>query len=37
MSYRATHKEKTHLAFQAHLDLLDVAEWFKSQMRAPLD
>ena len=37
MSYRATHKEKTQLAFQAYLDLLDAAEWFKSQMRAPLE
>ncbi|HEX4076005.1 MAG TPA: hypothetical protein VHX49_11450 [Candidatus Acidoferrales bacterium] len=37
MSYRATHKERTQLAFQAYLDLIDAAEWFKSQMRAPLE
>jgi hypothetical protein len=37
MSHRVTQKEKTERAFQAYLDLLDAAEWFKSQMRAPLE
>jgi DNA-binding MarR family transcriptional regulator len=37
MSHRPTQKEKTQRAFQAYLDLLDAAEWFKSQMRAPLE
>ncbi len=37
MSDRPTQKEKTQRAFQAYIDLLDAAEWFKSQMRAPLE
>ena len=37
MSHRPTQKEKTQRAFQAYLDLLDAAEWFKAQMRAPLE
>jgi MarR family transcriptional regulator, 2-MHQ and catechol-resistance regulon repressor len=37
MSHRPTQKEKTQRAFQAYLDLLDTAEWFKAQMRAPLE
>jgi DNA-binding MarR family transcriptional regulator len=34
---RPTQKEKTQRAFQAYLDLLNAAEWFKAQMRAPLE
>jgi DNA-binding MarR family transcriptional regulator len=37
MSHRLTQKEKTQRAFQAYLDLLDAAEWFKAQLRAPLE
>jgi DNA-binding MarR family transcriptional regulator len=37
MSPRITEKEKTQRALQAYLDLLDAAEWFKSEMRAPLE
>src|ERR1700691_1297501 len=37
MSHPPTQKEKTQRAFQAYLDLLDTAEWFKAQMRAPLE
>jgi MarR family len=37
MGHRPTQKEKTQRAFQAYLDLLDAAEWFKAQMRAPLE
>lgn len=37
MSERPTHKEKTQVAFQAYLDLLDAAESFKTHMRAPLE
>jgi hypothetical protein len=37
MSRRPTQKEKTQQAFQAYLDLLDTAEWFRAQMRAPLE
>ncbi|HEX4074225.1 MAG TPA: hypothetical protein VHX49_02365 [Candidatus Acidoferrales bacterium] len=37
MSNPPTQKEKTERAFQAYLDLLDAAEWFKSEMRAPLE
>jgi len=37
MSERATHKEKTQVAFRAYLDLLDASEWFKAHMRAPLE
>ncbi|MFY9690347.1 MAG: hypothetical protein WAJ86_10455 [Candidatus Acidiferrales bacterium] len=36
MKPRPTQKEKTQRAFQAYLDLLDAAAWFKAQMRAPL-
>jgi len=37
MSRRPTQREKTQRAFQAYLDLIDTAEWFKAQMRAPLE
>jgi DNA-binding MarR family transcriptional regulator len=37
MSHRPTQKEKTQRAFQAYVDLMDTAEWFKAQMRAPLE
>jgi len=37
MTHRPTQKEKTERAFQAYLDLLDTAEWFEAQMRAPLE
>ncbi|HUA02081.1 MAG TPA: hypothetical protein VMB02_17215 [Candidatus Aquilonibacter sp.] len=37
MSRRASQKEKTQTAFQAYLDLLDAAEWFKARLRAPLE
>jgi len=37
MSRQPTHKEKTLRAFGAYLDLLDAAEWFERQMRAPLE
>ena len=36
MPHRPSEKEKKLRAFQAYLDLLDAAEWFKSEMRAPL-
>lgn len=36
MSHRPTQKEKTQRAFEAYLDLLDAAEWFKSEVRVPL-
>ncbi|MGB7308565.1 MAG: MarR family transcriptional regulator [Candidatus Acidiferrales bacterium] len=37
MPHRPSEKEKKLRAFQAYLDLLDAAEWFKSEMRAPLE
>jgi DNA-binding MarR family transcriptional regulator len=37
MKPRPTQKEKTQRAFQAYLDLLDAAEWFRAQLRAPLE
>ncbi len=36
MSRQPTHKEKTLRAFGAYLELLDTAEWFEREMRAPL-
>jgi hypothetical protein len=37
MSHRPNQREKTQRAFQAYIDLLDTAEWFKGEMRAPLE
>jgi DNA-binding MarR family transcriptional regulator len=37
MSHQPTQKQKTERAFQAYIDLLDAAEWFKGEMRAPLE
>ena len=36
MSRQPTHKDKTLKAFRAYTELLDTAEWFKSELRAPL-
>ncbi len=37
MRHYATHREKTQRAMQACLDLIDTAEWLKSELRPPLD
>jgi DNA-binding MarR family transcriptional regulator len=37
MSQYLTREERTQRAFRACVDLLDTAEWLKSQMRGPLD
>ena len=37
MSRQPTHKERTLHAFRAYLELLDTAEWFEREMRAPLE
>lgn len=37
MAHYATHREKTQRAMQACLDLIDTAEWLKSELRPPLD
>ena len=37
MAHYATHREKTHRAMQACLDVIDTAEWLKSELRPPLD
>lgn len=37
MGHYPTHREKTRRAMQAYLDLIDTAEWLKSELRAPLD
>jgi DNA-binding MarR family transcriptional regulator len=36
MSHYPSHKEKTRRAFRAYMDLLDTAEWLKSELRGPL-
>jgi DNA-binding MarR family transcriptional regulator len=36
MSQQPSHKDKTLRAFRAYIELLDAAEWFKNQLRAPL-
>ncbi len=36
MPRQPTHEEKTLRAFRAYIELLDAAEWFKSEVRAPL-
>ena len=37
MSRQPTHKDKTLKAFRAYTELLDTAEWFRSELRAPLE
>ena len=37
MGHYPTHREKTQRAMQACLDLIDTAEWLKSELRPPLD
>ncbi len=37
MKPRPTQKEKTQRAFRAYLDLMDTADWLKSELRAPLE
>ena len=37
MGHYPTHREKTRRAIQAYLDVIDTAEWLKSELRAPLD
>jgi DNA-binding MarR family transcriptional regulator len=37
MRHYATHREKTRRAMQGCLDLIDTAEWLKSELRPPLD
>lgn len=37
MAHYPTHREKTRRAVQACLDLIDTAEWLKSELRPPLD
>jgi DNA-binding MarR family transcriptional regulator len=36
MGHYPTHREKTRRAMQAYLDLIDTAEWLKSELRPPL-
>jgi DNA-binding MarR family transcriptional regulator len=36
MAHQPTHKDKTLRAFRAYIELLDTAEWFKGEVRAPL-
>jgi DNA-binding MarR family transcriptional regulator len=37
MAHYPTHREKTRRAMEACLDLIDTAEWLKSELRPPLD
>ncbi len=37
MGHYPTHREKTRWAMEAFLDLVDTAEWLKSELRPPLD
>jgi len=37
MKPRPTQKQKTQRAFRAYLDLMDTADWLKSELRAPLE
>ena len=37
MGHYPTHREKTRRAMEAFLDLVDTAEWLKSELRPPLD
>lgn len=37
MPHRITQKGKTLRAFRAYVDLLDTAEWFREQLRGPLE
>ena len=37
MSHRPTQKEKSIRAFQAFLDVMDTADWFKNELRGPLE
>jgi DNA-binding MarR family transcriptional regulator len=37
MAHYPTHREKTRRAMQAFLDVVDTAEWLKSELRPPLD
>ena len=37
MTHYPTHREKTRRAMEACLDLIDTAEWLKSELRPPLD
>ena len=37
MKPRPAQKEKTQRAFRAYLDLMDTADWLKSELRAPLE
>ena len=37
MLHYPTHKEKTQRAFRACVDLIDTAEWLKSELRGPLE
>jgi len=37
MGHYPTHREKTRRAIQAFLDVIDTAEWLKSELRPPLD
>jgi len=37
MGQYPTHRDKTRRAIQAYLDVIDTAEWLKSELRPPLD
>jgi len=37
MPHYPTHKEKTQRAFRAYVDLIDTADWLKSELRGPLE
>ncbi len=37
MPHYPTHKEKTRRALRAYVDLIDTGEWFKSELRGPLE
>ncbi|MFZ0980830.1 MAG: MarR family transcriptional regulator [Candidatus Acidiferrales bacterium] len=37
MPHYPTHKEKTQRALRAYVDLIDTGEWFKSELRGPLE
>jgi DNA-binding MarR family transcriptional regulator len=37
LAHKPSQKEKTLKAFATYLDLLDTADWMRSEMRAPLE
>jgi DNA-binding MarR family transcriptional regulator len=37
MKRRPTHREKTQRAMEAYMDLIDTADWLRSELRVPLE